>query len=92
MHWYKKFSFLILGVFISGLIQADSASSSLSISSITQSAAIVPLYEKLEITFDIDGTVAENLQWPYDPDEISGLPTKVGITVDGVFLPPGETD
>jgi hypothetical protein len=92
MHWYKKFSFLLLGIFTSALIQADTASPGLSISSITQSASTILLYEKFEISFDIDGMLAENLHWPYDPDEISGLPTKVGITVDGLFLPPGESN
>lgn len=54
-----------------------------SIISINQSSSNVSLYDKFEVTFNISGTVATNLQWPYDPDDISGLTTKIGITVDG---------
>lgn len=92
MNWHKKFLFVLFGILPSALIQANYAISDLSITHIAQSASIVPLYEKLEITFDVDGTVAENPQWPYDPEQIPGLPTKVGITVDGLFLPPGENN
>ena len=52
------------------------AVSQLKIGDISQSSEIVPLYEKFEASFDIDGTVAENLQWPYDPDDIAGLTTR----------------
>ena len=63
-----------------------------SINSINQSGSSVSLYDKFEVAFNITGSVAENLQWPYDPDSIAGLTTRVGITVDGLFLPPGESN
>lgn len=51
------------------------------------STGTVGRFEKFELTFDITGAVASNLDWPYDPDPPSGLPAGVGITVDGLFSP-----
>ena len=56
----------------------------------------IPKYGKLEITFQITGTVAGNFQFPYDPAPPNGIdpgnPLHQGISVDAHFLPPGETD
>ena len=90
MSTFKNLALVIVWTISFALIYPKDASSALSISSVSQSSATVPLYDKLEVRFNINGTVAENLQWPYDPDNISGLTTKIGITVDGLFLPPGE--
>ena len=90
MSAYKNLALLIFWLISSVLIKPENSLSSLSISGISRSSSTVPLYEKLEVRFEINGTVAENLQWPYDPDNIPGLTTKTGITVDGLFLPPGE--
>ena len=87
---YKNFVLLFFWVISIPLFEPKDSSSTLSIRGVSQSSLTVPLYDKLEVRFDIDGTVAENLQWPYDPDIIPGLTTKTGITVDGLFLPPGE--
>jgi hypothetical protein len=46
----------------------------------------VPRYEKLELTFDVE-TVAQNLQWPYDPAPPPGLEPGLGITVNALFTP-----
>ena len=86
---YKNFVLLFFWVISVPLIEPKASFSSLSIRGISQSSSTVPLYDKLEVRFEINGTVAENLQWPYDPDNIPGLTTKTGITVDGLFLPPG---
>lgn len=51
----------------------------------------IPLYDKFEVSFAID-TTASNPQFPYDEQELTGLTSKVGVTVDGLFLPPGESD
>jgi hypothetical protein len=48
-------------------------------------------FEKLELTFDITGTVATHLDWPYDPDTPPGVPGGAGITVDGLFSPDNWT-
>ena len=64
----------------------------LSLSSLAASPSVVPLYDKLELTFDVENTVATNPQFPYDPAPPPGLPGRVGISVEGLFLPPGETD
>lgn len=75
------------------------------ISGITDNRSIysnsqIPQYEKLEITFNITNTVAKNLNFSYAPYS-SSIPypnannfinEEQGITVDGQFLPPGETD
>lgn len=67
------------------------AGSSLSITNVI-SPRSVALYDKFEVKFNITGTVAENLQFPYDPEDILGLKTRQGITVDGLFLPPGQSN
>ena len=62
-----------------------------SVRDVTISGAQVGLYEKLELTYDVD-TVATNLYWPYDPSpgantpvHPSAVPVGVGVTVDGQF-------
>ena len=52
----------------------------------------IPKYEKFEVTFNINDTVATNFQFPYDGQVVPNLINRVGITVDGLFLPPGESD
>jgi hypothetical protein len=44
----------------------------------------VPRYKKLELTFDII-SVANNMQWPYDPAPPAGLQPGTGITVNALF-------
>ncbi len=60
------------------------------------SGGLVPQYEKYEISFQIQDTVAQNLQLPYDPAPPNGIdlsdPAYNGISVDAFFLPPGESD
>ena len=70
----------------------------LSITNITQSANSLPNYEKFEVTFDVNDSVAQNPQWPCDTSQSTptsgayALPTVVGISVDGLFLPPGQSN
>ncbi|MBA7638076.1 hypothetical protein ES703_45727 [subsurface metagenome] len=52
----------------------------------------VPKYEKLEISFDVQNLVAQNVYFPYDAEPIGGLQKQIGVTVDGLFLAPGESD
>ena len=49
-------------------------------------------YDKVEISFDVQSPAAANPYLPYDLEPVPGLATGVGITVDGLFLPPGRTD
>lgn len=44
------------------------------------------LYEKFEITFDVD-TVAKNFYWPYDTNPPQGITPKEGVSVDVHFTP-----
>jgi hypothetical protein len=89
---YKSFAVILLWAISSVFVNPGTVNSSLSIRSVSQSSFTIPLYDKLEIKFEITGSVAENMQWPYDADNVAGLRTKTGITVDGLFLPPGRTD
>ena len=82
---YKNLALLLFWVISIACIKPKTSCSSLSIRGVSQTSPTVPLYNKLEVRFDINGTVAENLQWPYDPDNIPGLTTKTGISVDGLF-------
>jgi hypothetical protein len=56
----------------------------------------IPVYMKLEITFQVQNTVAQNFQIPYDPAPPPGMdasyPEQRGISVDAMFLPPGISD
>jgi hypothetical protein len=57
----------------------------------------IPQYNKFEITFQVQNTVAQNLQLPFDPNPPNGIdpanyPDQRGISVDALFLPPGTTD
>jgi hypothetical protein len=56
----------------------------------------VPKYEKFEITFQVENSVAKNFQLPYDPNPPHGIdptyPNHQGISVDALFLPPGKTN
>ncbi|MBE7551507.1 MAG: hypothetical protein HS126_10590 [Anaerolineales bacterium] len=56
----------------------------------------VPKYAKLEITFQVKNSVAKNFQLPYDPNPPHGIdltyPKHQGISVDALFLPPGQAD
>lgn len=56
----------------------------------------VPKYAKLEITFQVKNSVAKNFQLPYDSNPPHGIdptyPNHQGISVDALFLPPGQTN
>ncbi|MCL5103629.1 MAG: hypothetical protein M1133_05885 [Armatimonadetes bacterium] len=82
----------MVGCLLSSVVSAAPTVSNVSAPS---SAA---LYDKFEVTFDVS-TVATNLYWPYDPspscntaEHPDAAPVGVGVTVDGLFLPPGESD
>jgi hypothetical protein len=53
-----------------------------------------PKYEKFEITFQLETTGGGNPQFPYDPNPPHGIdltyPKHQGISVDALFLPPGQ--
>jgi len=59
--------------------------SGLVISNVQASASTVGRYESFELTFEISGTTATSLQFPYDPEPPPGVLAGVGITVDGLF-------
>jgi hypothetical protein len=51
----------------------------------------IPKYEKFEITFQIENSVAQNFQFPHDPSPPQGIdlnnPNYQGITVNALFTP-----
>jgi len=53
----------------------------------------VPAHEKLEITFQVEGSLAGNFFMPYDPAPPSGIdlhnPSYQGTSVDALFTPDG---
>ena len=55
--------------------------------------AQVGQYQKLEVSFDIAGVIAQNFQLPYDPNPPFGIdltnPLHQGISVDAEFSPDG---
>jgi len=56
----------------------------------------IPKFNKFELTFQVENTVAGNYQLPYDPTPPHGIdltyPRHRGISVDALFLPPGQSD
>lgn len=68
------------------------ASAGVAIANVTASTSSVPLYDKFELSFDIQGSAASNLQFPYDPAPPPGLVGRTGISAEGLFLPPGASD
>ncbi|MDW8395418.1 MAG: DUF5060 domain-containing protein [Anaerolineae bacterium] len=61
------------------------AQGGLSIVNLQANTSTVGQYEKFELTFDINGSVATNPYFPYDPTPPPGVPAGVGITVEAVF-------
>ena len=47
---------------------------------------------KFEISFAISETTATNFYFPYEKNPPAGIQPGVGITVDALFLPPGQSD
>ncbi len=52
----------------------------------------VSIYDRVELAFNVLGSPATRPDFPYDPKPPPGLQGRVGITVEGLFLPPGESD
>ena len=77
--------------------EISQAQSGISITGITDNRASysnnsIPKFEKFEINFLINNTVATQLQWPYDPAPPSNITPGIGISVDAYFLPPGQSN
>ncbi len=83
-------------VFVPLIAATPSRSSDLLISEIMDNrtdyaGAQIPTYEKYEITFQIEDSIAQNFQFPYDPSLPTGIdpnnPNYQGITVNAIFTP-----
>lgn len=68
------------------------------ITGIAENSVDIAQYDKLQIDFGVQ-TVATELFWPYDPSPAANstahpnaVPAGRGVSVDGLFLPPGQTD
>lgn len=77
------------------------ATTDLAITAITDNSqsypdSTVPRYEKLEITFQLGNSAASNYQMPHlsaqDAGDYLDRMVGIGISVDALFLPPGETN
>src|SRR5206468_9010436 len=55
------------------------------ISGVVANSFSINIYEKFELTFNVTGSPATNLQFPYDPAPPVGVKAGVGISVDGLF-------
>ncbi len=71
---------------------ADPSSTALTVSNLSANSSTLPLYEKFELTFDVNGGTFTNPQFPYDPSPPPGLPGRGGISVEGLFLAPDQSD
>jgi hypothetical protein len=84
-------AFAALKTLAPGRVSHGQGSESLQIGNVQANATTVGRFDKFELTFDITGTVASSLDWPYDPDPPPGIPAGVGIIVDGLFSPDNWT-
>lgn len=57
-----------------------------------ESSTSVGQYEIFEAFFDITATSATNFYYPYDASPPPGVDPGVGITVDALLLPPGQSN
>jgi len=80
-------TFVVLKLSSQSRLSHGQGATKLQIINVQPNSVTVGRFEKFELTFDITGTVATHLDWPYDPDPPSGVPAGVGITVDGLFSP-----
>lgn len=55
-----------------------------SVSNVSANASSVGTYDKYELTFNVS-TAATNSYWPYDTSPNQGVPSGVGVSVDGLF-------
>ena len=98
----RVFFIAFLVVFFGFYVPSVSAQTGLSISNISDNKSSypnsqIPKYEKFEITFQIQNTVAQNLNFAYEPNTSpypgsENYPFDQGIAVDAEFLPPGQSD
>ncbi len=61
-------------------------------SSISSNDGTIPVYDKFELTFSLENSLASQPDFPYDSSPPPGLPGQTGVTVDALFLPPGQVD
>lgn len=57
------------------------------ITNLSQNSNTIEQYEKFEVTFNVEDSVATNFYWPYETSTPPGVPAGVGITVEGLFTP-----
>ncbi len=57
------------------------------ISNVSINTSLLPVYEKFEVTFDLE-TVAKYPMFMYDSNPPQGVEPAVGVTVEGVFTSP----
>lgn len=78
----------------------SAANAATAVSGISANAASVARFDKFEVRFQVDGLPAGvNHYWPYDPSPAANtpqhpnaVPPGIGVTVDGLFLAPGESN
>src|SRR6476646_3873870 len=55
------------------------------VSGVVANSFSINIYEKFELTFNVTGSPATNLQFPYDLAPPVGIKAGAGISVDGLF-------
>jgi hypothetical protein len=102
--WSKQVSLLVWFTILFGLGMQSaaaapattSAGTSLAAPSVSPLAVLTPgaidQYGKFEISFNVSGTVATNMYFPYDPAAPGGVNGSTGINVDAYFLLPGQSN
>ncbi|NLN75560.1 MAG: hypothetical protein GX139_04570, partial [Armatimonadetes bacterium] len=65
-------------------IAANSAICAPVVTSVSAESVEIPQFDVFRLSFDV-ATVATNPYWPYDESPNTGVPARVGVSVDGLF-------
>ncbi len=89
---HERFRIFGVPAWIAIFAAAAAAQTGLRITQVTDNRSsypgfTIPKYEKLEIDFQVEGSVAPNPQMPYDPAPPPGIAPGMGISVNGHFTP-----
>lgn len=83
----------VVGIFAFVAAKMVSAQSPITFTNISDnrggySDSQIPKYEKFEVTFQIQNSVASNYFYPYDANAPAGVESGAGITVNATFTDP----
>ncbi len=102
MTWWRRLQWIWIVCVLLVLVGASLRPIATSVAQVGSAPTISPLtvltpdpverYAHFEIAFAVTSASATNPYFPYDPAPPAGVPAGVGLTVDILVLPPGQSD